>query len=251
MKFLDANITCGIPAGQQAWAYVKDAQALQRAMDRAGVAGGLVRREEQFYAGPVTGNRLVAADVRQTGNLWGVWSMLPPHTREIPGPDEILPLMRENRIAAWQFMPGKHHFPFHACAIGEWLELAQARRIPILADLSLSVKAEAWLEMLRDFPGLRIILCLDSVWPRDRVFRPLVSGFPGVMLELSWYMADHGLEELVREYGAERFLFGSRFHQSYFGGTMLLLRHARISDAERGLIAGENLRRLLAEVEYD
>ena len=61
-------------------------------------------------------------------------------------------------------------------------------------------------------------------------------------------ITDQGLEELVRLYGAGRFLFASRFPSMSPGGGMLQLRCAEISEADKARIAGENLLEMIGEV---
>jgi hypothetical protein len=51
----------------------------------------------------------------------------------------------------------------------------------------------------------------------------------------------------VADYGAQRLLFGSGFPESYLGGMMLTLRHARIPDKAKEAIASGNLERVIEE----
>ena len=62
----------------------------------------------------------------------------------------------------------------------------------------------------------------------DRMFRPLLDRYPNVYVDTAQYLLDGGLESLVADYGAQRVLFGSGFPESYMGGMMMTLQHARI-----------------------
>ena len=68
-------------------------------------------------------------------------------------------------------------------------------------------------------------------------------------MDTAQYLLDGGIESLVAEYGASRLLFGSGFPESYIGGMMLALRHARIPEEAKAAIAGGNLERILARAE--
>jgi predicted TIM-barrel fold metal-dependent hydrolase len=245
LKFFDANVIYGTPNAKGYLPPVHTIAAVQKEMTRAGVGQALVRRVEQVFAGAVTGNRLVADDVRGVKNLWGVWSILPMHTHEIPDPDKMPREMKKNRIACWQMTPAPHCFTFHYRALKDWLKLAQARNIPIFIDLTKGISLPELYNVLELVPKLTVIVSGYSVWPCDRLMRPLLAEFPNVYLELSNYIADQGIEDWVAEMGAQRLLFGSRFYECHFGQLMLIIKHARISEKDRALIAGGNLERIL------
>ena len=75
-------------------------------------------------------------------------------------------------------------------------------------------------EVTRDHENLYICTCPCIDW-----------GFP---------------EKLVESYGADRILFGSDLTDLPIGWGMGQIMYARISEAEKRLILGENLQRLMA-----
>jgi predicted TIM-barrel fold metal-dependent hydrolase len=81
------------------------------------------------------------------------------------------------------------------------------------------------------------------------MFRPLLERYPNVYVDTAQYLLDGGLEALVADYGARRVLFGSGFPESYMGGMMMALRHARLPEAAKTAIAGGNLARILEEAQ--
>ena len=102
-------------------------------------------------------------------------------------------------------------------------------------------------DMLERYPELPVILCYMNIWPADRYYRPFLAQFPNLYMELSSMITDQGIRQLVEEYGPDRLLFGSRFPQMYIGGQQLMLRHAKISEEAKDLIAGGNFLRLMGE----
>lgn len=251
MEFFDANVIYGLPSESKPTMPVKNTAELQQEMRNAGIRKALVKREEQICAGPVFGNKLLAEDIRDSENLWGIWMMLPPHTHELPEPDNMLQEMKKNRIAAWQFIPSLHRFVFHWRLLKTWFKLAEQKKIPIFIDFNQGISHEDLLAVLEHFPDLILIISIPGVWPLDRIFRPYICEFRNCYVELSNYLCDGGIEDLVGECGAERILFGSAFYHCHFGGMMLTLKHAKISKVEKAMIAGKNLERLIGEIEYD
>jgi predicted TIM-barrel fold metal-dependent hydrolase len=102
--------------------------------------------------------------------------------------------------------------------------------------------------LLRDFPDLRVIIVGHGGWGDDRYFRPLLERYPGFHVDVSFYHADQGLPGLVARYGPDRLLYGSGHPDYQMGGALMYVARARVSDEARTAIAGDNLRRLLAEV---
>ena len=101
--------------------------------------------------------------------------------------------------------------------------------------------------LLSEFPDLVCVACDHGCWGEDRMFRPLLERYPHFYVDTAQYLLDGGLESIVADYGARRLLFGSGFPESYMGGMMMALKHARIPDAAKQAIAGGNLERILEE----
>ena len=64
----------------------------------------------------------------------------------------------------------------------------------------------------------------------------------------SAYSVHEGLNELVRQFGHTRFVWGSNYPEAEGGASVTLLTYADIPDAARAAIAHGNIERLLAEV---
>ena len=251
MEFLDCNVHYGVPAQHTPLMPVPTVDALRKEMQRAGVSGAVVRRDEVYWEGVGIGNRMVAQDIAPYDELFGLWAILPPHTHEVPEPEDMLGEMKRHKIVGWFCWPELHRYVFRDFAMGKWFRLAEEHRVPIFLGQGSGVSLAELADVLEKHPELRVVWLGQGVWPDDRYIRPFLKEFPGFHLDLSRYMADGGLEELVEEYGPERLLYGSGFYDMYFGGGMLMIRHAQIPEGAKDLIAGGNLRRLMEEVVYD
>jgi hypothetical protein len=247
MDFFDCNLYFGLPAGGALQA-VGGAPELLAEMARAGVAQALVWHIAQHDASPQYGNRLLAEAIAPHPQLTGCWAILPNSAGEFPAPETFFAEMKAARVAALRLFPGPHHFLLHPLALGDWLPALSAARIPLLLSVTRGVEWRDLYTLLEASPQLTCVICDHGCWGMDRYFRPLLARFPNVYIDTAQYFLDGGLEALVNDLGYERILFGSGFPESYFGGMMLALRHAGISEAAKQAIAGGNLRRLLAEV---
>ena len=248
MRFFDCNAFFGLPTHRPLLP-VATAEALLAEMDRAGIERALVWHIAQHDASPQVGNQLLADAIRSQPRLVGCWTALPNQAHEFAPPQELFQQMRQARIGALRIFPNAHHFLADAVSLGELLAPMVTRRVPLFLSVRRGMDWASIYALLRDFPDLVCVLCDHGCWGEDRRFRPLLERYPNVYIDTAQYLLDGGLESLVADYGAGRLLFGSGFPESYFGGMMLALRHARIPDQAKAAIAAGNLERILAEEE--
>ena len=249
MRFFDADVLYGIPTPRRLYPFVPDSRMLREKLQRFGIAKAVVSREEQFFHHAAAANMQLADDIREFPELFGIWTILPPHCHEIPEPEEMAALMRQHRIVGWQFFPGPHCYCFHPRVLHPWFELAEKHHIPLFIDLA-QVEQHHLYAVLERYPELTVILRNRSVWPPDREIRPFLTEFPRTYLQLSLYLVPGGLESLAAAGLIRRVLFATRFQTSHVGGPMMLLKHAILSEEDKQLVAAENLERILGEINY-
>ena len=248
MEFLDCNVSYGLDAAGSTMLPVTAMADLDRHLGRAGVAGAVVWRTEQHVGSPVTANAMLADDLRGREHLHGLWTILPPHTHEVPEPEAMPAHMQANRIIGWRIFPQRHRYLPRAFVLRDWLQVAVARRIPLFVNTAHGTRLEDLHEILTAFPDLTVVLTYASDWPSDRAYRPFVKDFANVYIDLTFAITDGGIESFVGEYGSSRLLYGSGFPHCYLGANMLMVRHAEIPAADRTAIAGGNLARIIREV---
>ena len=248
IEFLDCNMSYG-PDASTELSVCADFAELKRQMNRSGVAGGLVFKALQE---PVQANATLAEDIKGEDDLTkGVWSLLPSCTGEIPPPYELPLVMKQNNIAALTINPQENRFMPRKLAIGDYMEMARERKIPVLLNTSRGLTMEQADDIMRDFPDLTVILAYNNRWPNDRMIRPFVESYLNLHLDITYVMTNEGIKDMLLRYPAEKILFGSGFPMSYMGAHILEIKHAEISEDAKCLIAGGNLKRLLREVRYD
>jgi len=248
MQFFDCNVFFGRPA-QPLLAPAPTVEYLLAEMDRAGVHQALVWHIAQHDASPQVGNRLLAEAIRPYPRLRGCWTMLPNQTGEFAPPDELFQQMAEARVTALRIFPHSHRFLANEVSMGEMFAAMAVRRIPLFVSVKRGMDWPDIYALLADFPDLVCVICDHGCWGMDRMFRPLLERYPNVYVDTAQYLLDGGLEDLVAHYGPDRILFGSGFPESYYGGMMLALRHAKIATEAKAAIAGGNMERMVVEAQ--
>ena len=248
MEWFDCNTYFGLPT-KRPLRPVETAETLLAEMDRAGIARALVWHIAQHDYSATVGNEMLARAIAPHERLMGCCAVLPPYTREMPGPPLLFEQMKRDRFAAVRLFPSAHRYEFNPVVMGGLLDGLSHRRVPLVLSVPRGVDWAALHRLMDAFPSLVCIICDHGCWGQDRLFRPLLDAYPNTCVDTAGYPLDGGIEALVRDYGAQRLVFGSGFPDHYHGGMMLALQHARISDADRAAIAGGNLARILAEAD--
>jgi len=248
MKFFDCNAFLGLPARREAYPPVETAAELLIEMDFCGVERALTWHIAQVDSSPQTGNELMTKAIQRQPRLAGCWTILPNQAHEFPPFEAFQEAMRAGRIAALRTFPLDHHFLLNKVAMGAWLEPMAAHKVPLLLSVARGANWDIVYSLMAEFPDLVCVVCDHGCWGEDRRFRPLIERYPNLYVDTSNYLLDGGIEAFVKDYGHGRMLYGSGFPALHFGGMMLAIRHAQISDEAKEAIAGKNLERILAEV---
>ncbi|MCL2774912.1 MAG: amidohydrolase [Oscillospiraceae bacterium] len=248
LEFWDCNLNYGPQTATENLECCADIDELLGHMKNAGISGGLVKKTINEA---VLANSSLAEDIKDKDILKGVWLLLPSCTDEIPAPCILPQLMKQNNIAALIINPKAHRYLPRKNVIGNYLEMACERKIPVLLNTERGLTLEQADDIMRDFPDLTVILTYADCWPSDRFLRPFLDSYPNLCLDMTYMLTDSGLKDMLKKYPAERILFGSGFPVSYMGAHMLVIKHAEISEDDKRKIAGENLKKLLREAYYD
>lgn len=248
MRFFDCNVFIGLPTVPPLRPVATAAELLTH-LDRAGIEKALVWHIAQHDVAAQTGNELLTQAIAGQSRLLGCWTVLPNQAQELPAPAELFRRMRGARVVALRLFPNSHRFLANAVSMGQLFGAMVARRVPLFLSMRRGMEWRDVYALLAEFPDLVCVICDHGCWGQDRLFRPLLERYPNVHVDTSQYLLDGGIESLVADYGAGRLLLGSGFPESYLGGMMLALRHARISEEARAAIAAGNLERILAEEE--
>lgn len=246
-RFFDANCSVG-RTGHPLLHDIPDAAGLLAEMDTAGVEDALAYHTVARDADPRLGNALLMKEIEGRRRLQPVWVVLPHHTAEMPAPDVLLSEMKASGVRAVRLYPTRAHhgFTLAAWCAGELLSALSAARVPLILD----AEAVSWEDvhmLLGAYPGLPLIMANCS-YRHNRFLYPLFSEHPNLHVEISRFMGGGALEDIVARFGPGPLLFGTNMPQCTGTAAVALVTYAEISAEDRAAIAGENLRRIIAEI---
>jgi predicted TIM-barrel fold metal-dependent hydrolase len=247
LHYFDCNASVG-RTGYPHLLDIPDAAGLQREMEIAGIEEALVFHTAARDGHPPLGNSLLLEEIKGRTNLFPVWVLLPHHTGEMPHPDDLFPLIKENGVKAARLYPTRAH---HGFTLADWcagalLDGLDAARLPLILDIEI-VSWEDVYSLLQKYPRLPIITANCS-YRHNRFLYPLWDRFDNIYVETSRFMGGGAIEDVVRRFGAGRLLFGTNMPQYTGTAAVARLAYADIPREDKEAIASGNLRRLLEEL---
>ena len=231
-------------------------QDLVNQMEHFGIKEALVTSAMSREHHPLDGNAAVLTETKGRDNLHPSWALLPSASKEFPAPAALISDMITRGVRAAKIFYGMYSFPLSEWCIGDLLDELEARRVPTFLDPDLELST--WDMDKFDWngvdtlcgahPNLPVILSGARFRTSNRLIYQLLKLHKNLHIELSGYWAYHGIEFITREFGAERLIFGTRMPVRDPACAIGQVAYADISDEEKKLVAGDNIRRLLGGV---
>jgi uncharacterized protein len=230
---------------------VPDASDLVTEMERLGIDRALVRHRACIDSTPEAGNALLMEEIAPYPALVPAWHVTPDGIEgEWDPAAAVEALVAQGVRAAWTLTQGRDSAPFLLepwCA-GALLSTLEAHRVPLLVSYP-DVHPNTLHAVLEAFPSLPIILVAVPRHGRNQPLYRLMALHRTLHLSLSpIYSVHEGIEDLCRQFGPERLLFGSGYPVCEGGAAVAALSYAEVSGAARRAIGGDNLQRLLEGV---
>ena len=248
MAFLDANLWLGRPRHPE-FAAGFGLAAMHRRLARYWIQGGVVSHFGALTYSPSWGNR-VLLDVLAGTQLWAGIILVPEMFEpEEAGADYVDDAIgRGARLA--RLFPRTHNFTLHSWCGGALLQALADRRLP----LSIWHTEASWDDirgLCQSHPRLPVIVegTPLKILYHGRLLYPLLEQCPNLRLELHNLANYLGVEVIVQRFGAERLIYGSFLPVYDPNVSQMQVTHARISERDRLLIAGQNLAALVVGVQ--
>ena len=244
LRPFDANAWLGEPAG---FPLAREMQApeLVRALGSCGIRSALVSHWAGLKVAPQAGNEALAKALDGAGvALRACWTGLPLFPREA-GP---LPGAGQAAFGAVRLFPRSHNFPLAPWALGELCSWMTEHRIPLFL-WHVEIDWPSLHALAVAFPRLAVVVETQTqkILYQNRALFALMKDCPNVHAETSNLAGADFLRWAARELGARRLLFGSFLPVNDPWAAIGMILDAELPWEEKLLVAGGNLRRLVAE----
>lgn len=261
LRFFDCNcmVSRNLHLAPQPMRLETKAQALQE-MDEHGIEEAMIYNasaKEGFLGPSWSYNASVLDWCRGEERLHPAWVVPLDYAFDMPDPEKGVQDMIDRGVRM-AITPPCRDYPY---VVNEWLcggvlAALERHRVPVLlcsSDLARS-PFERWYGVSLEnidwiagsYPQLPVILA--GVGGAPEVLSPLVKRRPNLYIEISRYRVCQPIRFLKEHMGIERVLFGSGMPITGPGPAMTEVHYAPISEQEKRMVAGDNLRRLITEV---
>jgi hypothetical protein len=224
-----------------------DAEGMLRVMNRVGVEKVCISSFMSIGPDYRTGNGLVAEVIAKHPERFIGYAVVNPNQ---PGKikAELERCFDDYGMKAIKLHPALHRYPVEGPAYKKVFEFAAARRVPILShewghpDL---LKG-----LCREYREVSFIIAHAGFWDgrSNFTFADVVGASNNVFVDLAYSNIYYGaLEQLVEIVGPTKILFGSDFPLHDLAYQLGRVLFAQLSDADKRMILGGNMLRLLGE----
>ncbi|MEW6357514.1 MAG: amidohydrolase family protein [Planctomycetota bacterium] len=242
IPFVDCNCVIGRPGSREPEILYRTDDLLSE-LKYHNIRGALVHHTLAVEFNQSYGNQRLLEEIHGNERLFGSWVLLPHHAGDMPAPEIVVREMKEKSIRAARIFPKFHQFDTREYVCGPLFSALEREGIPLFLDI-----AEIGLPEVHDIcqahPGLPVVLT-GMGWGVDRNLFPVMAHCRNLYVETSKYQGHNALAILCREFGAERVLFGAGLPAMSPGAAKAMVMYSEISAAEKEMIAGGNLLRLL------
>lgn len=223
-----------------------DTSALEREMQRLGITRALVRHSWGWVHDPAEGNDELARVLAGRHGLTPCLAAGPLVEEEFGGVEALLRRAHDLGAGALCLYPKSHSYSLQPWCSGFLLEAVQGANMPVLIEL----EETSWPEVaaaLSSWPRLPLVVTRPSY----RILRsllPLMRAHDNLYVDTSYLGDNEALEVIAAQVGAEHILFGTGTPRTDGSGSLARLTYSSLSDADKELVAGGNLERLIAGV---
>ncbi len=252
LSYFDVNCMVGRSVLFQS--SIVSANRLIEEMNYYGIKETLVFHSLSKEYHPTVGNKELLKEIKANDELHGCWVLLPSsHTKEMDSPEMIVRKMLRSGIRVVRLFPRSHFYKLSKWCMGDTLAILEKYRIPVLLDFETehpyfdTIDWEAVAKICLEYPDLPVVLIQVGL-RTNRMFYPLLARYKNLSIDISAYWMYRGIESICKNFGANRILFGTGLPFYNPGLSLAMLSYSNIGARDKGLIAGDNLRRLIAGV---
>lgn len=250
LALFDSNCLLGRHARLGA-ASVTSVASLREVMAHYGIAEAVVHHALARDHHPLVGNQRLLEEIAHCPELHPCWVVLPSRGGEMPPAEELVAEMLGKGVRAARLFPKSFLLPVREWLLGSLFSALEEQRTPLFLDFgtvfpfSDETDWDATDDLCTRHPRLPVALTHFG-FRTNRIIYALLEKHRNLYLELSGMWLCWAIEHLCRNSGADRLLFGTNLPLQDPACTVTPLLYAEIGEEERRLVAGDNLRRLLA-----
>lgn len=227
---IDAFVTLGRPSAPEGFPYLTP-EALLEDMDRLGIAEAYCTDYRALEYSAYEGNSFISELLENYDRLHPVHVVLP----------EMVSTELAKNVRLVRAEPLRQGYSMRQWCSSTLWKLLEDRCLPVLLDAG-----EQWdslHELLKNHPNLPVIITRTG-YRCCRMIYPLLKLHNNLHIDISGFIVNEGLKEVVSLFGAERLIFGTDAPRCASECAVGTLIYSGLSKKDYSLIASENIKDL-------
>jgi len=247
MEFIDVNSFIG--KSLKVNTFFDDAPGLCAEMKRLGMAKAYVFHSVAQWSDLAQGNTFLLEQTKGYDQLVPVMVASPLIDQEHGGRQGLINYLKENRIGAVRLAAGTMVHSLAAWNMKKLFEVLSELRFPCTIDgLDMGPNGYNQLfDLCHTFPDVPVIL-VNPGYRSTRMQYSIWEQCDNFHVDTSLFIANHEIEDVVKYFGAEKILYGSRMPYLEPGTFMGRVMYASISDEDKAKIAAGNIKAMAANI---
>jgi hypothetical protein len=247
MEFFDVNCMIG------EWGFenlhFKTAGELSEEMDRLRIYKALVFDSRAWLYDPKTGNDILIGEINGYERLVPVMVLASLVENEFGGVNHLYDYMEKTGAGAVRLFPNDHNYTLNLWNVSKLFSMLNEIRLPVFLECrplegSIDNMYGQIYDIAKFYRDIPIVL-LSSGYRSLRILYELFANCQNIHIDTSTFIAYRGIEDIVKNFGAERILFGTRMPFMEGGVSVGRLIYADITQEDRESIASGNILKLL------
>lgn len=235
-----------------------DAASLIEEMEHKGIAEAIVHHSIARLSHPIDGNEQVMRLIAGQPRLHACWALLSRASREYPSFEAYVEGAIRAGVRCFGVFPRLGAYPLgNDTSLREFVRagtfgLLEDRRLPVFLDFGANPAGgtddtdwEALRFLLAAHPKLPVILCEYRMRGGSRLLPGVMDDHPNLYLETSGLWNYMAVEQVARQWGAGRLVFGSRSPLRSVGLALGMVTMSALPASDRALVLAGNIRRLM------
>lgn len=245
-KLYDALVRLGRDKSLKPFQY-SDVDSLRGMLDKYGIDKALVSAYASRGLEVSYGNELMFEAAERDERLVPCPVVVPNSGLEVGDEDEYIDGLIQRGVRCVCFHPQATGTTLDQRVVGGLFAAIERRRLSVaLFETNMLGVAS----VAEEYPGIPFIVHIPSY--RDRTLIPALKSAPNVHVSIMPNLAPYrGLEVLIEQCGAEKFLFASGYPESEPGAAISYLLYSDLDDETVEKVAFGNLARLMDAVSDD
>jgi predicted TIM-barrel fold metal-dependent hydrolase len=244
LNLFDADCWTGTPAKSD-FCVMNNLSETRQTMERYQVKKAIISHTLSRDYDSLVGNRLLLEEIAENDFFWGAAVLVPSALPKLDFPNYLKQLI-SHKIVMIRLFPKLHNFLLSEWYASNFLAALSEHKMPVMIENS-QISWDMVNTLCSNYPQLPVIIKGGErkLFYDNRIYYRLLEKYANFYLQMHNLINYLELDDIVKNFGAQRLLFGSCFPYLDPNAAIMLITHGDFSRDDKEMIAHKNLENLI------